>query len=389
MDNIWDTIDSVKTQLEDVLTSDNIRHLSCQELDKAIEVKQKLFSKSWQENDQERKEIKQRYLGLLENDELRVTAIFHWQDSNIYDKLSYDSIKNIIITIVNNNSTNTEFNMLWELICQNKIKLNREDVQKLSLSFIQHISSKATYANPSRSMVRYIPKEKMNKEEEWSDDEYDLNETKNKTSMTRKEEFWVNVLANTKDEEDINQYLLCLSLDADQRLRYFPVHKRVFTGELTGQIIEYYKTLKLSPVIKYRRNLDIILNNLIFNLHAFEDVFPGKVYCSNIAVEFPYMCYVYPTKIEVELYRPKSEDTNSKIWVDIGQEHILSKTLPYEKSYQTSESNYSTCTCTVNIKQNNLSKPVSYISIGQTLSSLANFECYKTIRVYGEAIIFI
>ena len=78
-----------------------------------------------------------------------------------------------------------------------------------------------------------------------------------------------------------------------------PVGVKVFDGELTSQVQGYYDGLKLSPVIRYRTNIGVIVDNHTYQFYRLRDLGPQYA-MESLHVEFPYMCYVYVDRVEVD-----------------------------------------------------------------------------------------
>lgn len=378
MDKINSSVTCLKQDIQSLIDNESLKHLSCRELDEIINIKHGLEKVSWQEKQQEQQDIKKRYLDLQPSDAERVKAIFYWQDCDIGSRLNFDDVKKVLVDIINNSQSHKDFDMFWDLIRNGKVKLSKQDVSDLNDTFINYVAKKDFYRNPSRNIIRYVQKHNMDKEEEWEDEEYDLESRKIKTYMTNKERFWIDVIASGKK---IDNVLVCLALDCDQRLRYLPIGITKFEGDLIPQISEYYQTIVLSPVIKYRRNVGVVLNNSINEFYEFDKVFnklENSVFCSHVTVEFPHMCYVYPSRLELYV---QNIDNKGKFYVECGQEYIL--TSFQEKKQVYSANNEKHEVIKLNVKD---IKPSTYVSIGHIPYNYFNI---ISVSIYGEAFVLV
>ena len=397
--------DEILNIIKTILTNTSkLKQLSCKELDDIINSKYMLQTPraTWIDIQTETLSIKQQYISSQDSDEQRIKAIFHWNDPSICTNVSLASLKSTIIQIINNGNKGIYY-MVWDMITKNKLEFSRDDIDTITPKFFEYVSEQSRYSTPLRDMQYFLPAPSTKDKEAYSsDDDAEHNDnSNNRTNMNAKEQFWVNVISNNNPQvhQKLNQYLICLALDADQRLRYMPQCKFSFTGELTQQIIKYYDSLTLSPLINCRRNLTVCLNNHTSSFHYFADVFNKQnqelsQYCDKIAVEFPHLCYVYPTRVEIDYvdslaFSCSSED-ETKLYIYSGQEYILTKTKPYKPSTPKDNTYKHNEVKTLNLKfkKEDSGKPCCYISIGSIKYANILYNM-SGIRVYGEAVIMV
>ncbi len=390
MDTLKTYLDKVKDHITETLACENtLAQLSLTDLDEFLKTKFLLETTQWDEQKKISKEIKERYLDLQKTDIDKLKAILHWKDAgNWMNKIDVNAYKPQVIESVNNAlaaevdtpcskyDTIEAYDMLWDLVKSNTIKLTPQEIDQLDIRFIEYIMSRSQYSNPFRITL---------KDENYTDDE----ECNPKAHMNPMERFWINLIASGRmDIKDTDAVLLCLGLDVDPRLRYMPQKVTIFEdGDLLSQITAHYDNAALSPMIKCRRNLGIIIENCNYNFHDYREYIKanGGSFSTNMfAIEMPYMCYIYVDRIEVDglsYYGSESKKTNG--YVDVGDEYIMNSFRPVnqQKDQMITLIPPELKTFTKKCKEN--TRPGYYTTISFGYSG---YVTVYAVRVYGKAI---
>lgn len=180
-----------------------------------------------------------------------------------------------------------------------------------------------------------------------------------------------------------NRWYQTVVMSSHKKLMLFPQNVRLFSGELLSQIESHYDTVKLSPLIEYRRQLGVILNNQTHQFYTYKDFNTMNYgYCYYLSIELPYMCYARVSHLEMDIVESDVEsDVYNKIEITNGKDYILrtfSKKL--EEKYKV-QLEYNTIT-----KKNNKDELCTYISV---YFGLMEYMRVRNLRVFGEAISFV
>jgi len=398
MDKIRNTLEQIKQDIAAVLESDEtLSQLSLTDLDDLLQNKYMLTTPKWDERKEDTKRIKDRYISLLKDEMDKLKALLHWKDTGYCcNNIDVNSYKGHVIEYINNTVLLDDenkwhnhvpaYNLAWQLVSDGKIKLTPDDVNKLDMRFIEYVMTRECYRNPFRVT--------MNKKHACDDGdveecEFDLdyNESDNKVHMTHRERFWVNVLASGRGDIDADKVLVCLGMDVDPRMRFMPQKVTVFEdGDLLPQIASHYKNAQLSPMIKWRRNLGILLENMQYQFHDYLEFMENGVFLTHMfTLELPYMCYAYVDHVEVDVsdFVWGEEDKKGVGYVEVGNEYILSAFKPFDK-HKTKITLTAQNINVVKKKCRENDVPGYYITISFGLMN--SYKTVNAVRMYGKAI---
>ena len=176
----------------------------------------------------------------------------------------------------------------------------------------------------------------------------------------------------------------------------------VFEGELITQLVEHYNARVLSPMIKWRRNVGILLENRPYEWYDYTEFMNGKspFMASKFSIEMPYMCYAYVDHIEVDIAdysrwdEPDPEaESKSVAYMSMGYDFIVKKfkkvvdkKLTCGAPALTGGAPALTCTKTktLSLKCKEPNKPGYYASV--SFGAFNYCTTITAIRVYGRAI---
>ena len=198
--------------------------------------------------------------------------------------------------------------------------------------------------------------------------------------------FFVNIIMENENIDIINKSLEGLVLHTNLKLNLFPSGRvQKFNGNLLPQIINYYNLNYISPLIKYRRSLGIIFENSSFNYYDYVSYLKannGIINADNISIEFPYLCYVYFEKLEIDFISKYYTTKEIKINTHSGYDYLLKPMRKIRKiSNENTIKNEDIITHT--LINSNKDDPCVYIKI--SLNNILSIDIYD-IRIYGEAI---
>lgn len=305
----------------------------------------------------------------LLDDDKKINAILLWKMNNYLP-----NNKEIVLKYINSSNPNY-FNSLWTSIKSNNIKLNRNDIKQINNEFINYCLNSTNKYNILNK------KNETDETNEYSDDYEEDNIKVNPIEM-----FFVNIIMENENIDIINKSLECLVVHTNLKLNLFPSGRvQKFNGNLLPQLINYYNLNYISPLIKYRRSLGIIFENSSFHYYdyvSYLEANNGIINADNISIEFPYLCYVYFEKLEID-FIPKYYTTKEiKINAHSGYDYLLKPMRKIQKiSNENTIKNKDIITHTViNLNKDD---PCVYIKI--SLNDIVGFDIYD-IRIYGEAI---
>jgi 23S rRNA U2552 (ribose-2'-O)-methylase RlmE/FtsJ len=378
MKELVSNIESLQNKFNTLFVdNDFIKNLSFEQIDEFITYKHLLTkTMTWQEKIDEKKKFKDHYINLLNTDEEKINAILFWKDSEWANKIELNNYIDYLITYITTKPSNAVYDIIWDFISSGKIVF--DDVSNIPLEFIKYNYNRNYYRNTQRIILSKVDDE---------ENDYDFNKVK----MQFKERFWINILASRNDI-DQNAIMICLSMDVNQRLKYFPFKVTKFEGELISQVTSYYNTVSISPIIKYRRNIGVILNNSPNEFYEYSKLIEhGPFYCTSIYIEMPYMCYLYVDYVEIDII---DNNESKNISLSIGDDYIIKEFREVEKNQtfddyiikefrkvekdQTFLNDFNTYKKECTDKQ-----PGYYLCI---TNHIFKYTTFKNIRIYGKAI---
>jgi hypothetical protein len=283
----------------------------------------------------------------------KLEALFIWNQAIYNRKIHLD--KSLLFKYLNDEKY---YYKLFEFIKSNIITFDKEDIKDINIEFIHYIIK-----NNDIQEYNYIIN---NNNEIYAN---------NNIKMTNVEKFLINSLMYYTDINITNELLLLLIQHTDIKLSYFPSGNiKKFSGDLLSNVIEYYNNHSLSILIKYRRNVSILMDDKSYNYYYFDDCMKNKnIFASDICIEFPYMCYGYISKIEIEC-----EKSTTNFYISNGYEYVFLDCIVVEKPDK-SNIEYNKTTL---IKENkDCNMPCSFIKI--------HFNKYThiyNVKLYGEVI---
>lgn len=191
----------------------------------------------------------------------------------------------------------------------------------------------------------------------------------------------------------------CYSYACHPKLMHFPMRFTQIRGELLSQVHDHYAVSSISPLITYRRNIEVVLDNKRYLHYKYCDCKKrmssscGGLTLHTMSVEFPYMCYVYVDHIEVDY---SSVNDISVSIVCNGSEYILSSTCALAPT-TCPDANTRDDYCNIDddsiltklVKNNSKKEPAVYCVV--TFGEMFDFRLAKVrdVRIYGTAISFI
>jgi hypothetical protein len=374
MESIRNNVERVKSDVSTLLESESdLSRLTLKELDEILSIEYSMHDYSWDEKRAYTQKIKDRYMNLL-TDEAQVDAILHWKDHTGWaTKIDIGVYKQRIIEHVNrvepvSHNRDPTYETAWSLIRDDNIVLTPKDICRLDTRFIKYAMSKRRMTDFRKSIAPA------------SDNEEDACD-RHKAYMTPVERFCVNFLMSVASVDDIDAALECLGHAAVQKKLFLPQKLTVFEdGDILPHIIQHYNDTRLSPMIRCRRNVGIIMENMPHQFYDFQSYSQAPFFASRFAIEFPYMCYVLVDRVEIDLIWSPFLDSNEAIncCVDTGDEYIMRMFGTPDKALEVDEAQVKTVskTCTTGAE-----KPCHYLTV--------SFNKYRTvvaIRVYGKAI---
>lgn len=399
MERINANIELIKKDVISIIDSDeSLSKLTLKELDEILNFKFMLYNTPWDKKKEETQSIKDKYISTLIDELAKIKAILYWNDSGgwikttdigVYKQHIVDYINNVVIGEDSKSicKSISEYDMAWKIIKDNGIVLTPSDIKTLNIQFLNYVMSRQRYSNPFRS---YIKPENCG----YDSDEDDI--SKKKTQMTTLEHFWINVLASKRDDINKDDVMICLGTDVDQRLRFMPNKVTIFEeGDILPQIVQHYKDSNISPMIKYRRNVGILLENKPYDFYNYSEYMASGPFLSTMfTIEFPYMCYVYVDKIEVDIrdgFNILIDSNDSNIskkekniisYMTVGSDNIQCS-FRSVKEDRTENNNYISNIKTLS-KICDDKKPGYYLTV--SFGWMTSYQKVVNIRVYGKAI---
>lgn len=342
---------------------DELSQLSYQEIIQLINYNKKINNCGYTENERIANNFIKQYLESKSISNEKKIEIILFNNNEVDDSfIDLNNYKNYILSILDKKN----YYKIIEYIKDEKLYLNYNDLEKINFDFIDTLITDAT-------MFKY----------KFIDDEGNI-------KMSKYESLFVNLLMlfynKIKDNKQVLHNLFkCYMKSCNPKLHHIPITCNIFEGELLNKIYDYYenKSSNISPIIKYRRNLEIIEDNNKLNHYNYNDYISEMnkrtfgMYARSITIEFPYMCYGYISDVEIDY----TNDKPTKIFfTNDGNEYILKSTFNIN-SYENNSDIVS------KIKTMKISKscsdPATFISISFGFIDMIYI---KGIRIYGKAI---
>jgi hypothetical protein len=198
----------------------------------------------------------------------------------------------------------------------------------------------------------------------------------------------------------IQQLLKLYTAWVDKRMNYLPLRIKKFDSgkdnggsDLLSSINSYYSTDAIvSPAIVCRRNILLLSGNEYAIRGSIERY---KTQCSktteSITIEMPYMCYIIPSSIEVQVDAFTRDENNpikaEQLSVTFGKEYLLLGDHDIREREQTTDRLTSRKKLCSVVKEVNCQLPCTYITI--TTPSDVAWLTWQSVRIYGQAICFV
>lgn len=440
-EHIVNTIDALKTTLNNIvegdgMTDEELAALTGDQVEAIIKHMNTLCSHDYHKRTKIEDDFKTRYLELplLQDTPKLIQTILSWGETdkwsneiNKYNSHIMKYLTNIStqqlsdssgleVGMVNSTDTSRIYRSIWLSIVKKTLFLNKEHVSLLvkeNPRFIEYVitSQIAKYnskkpVEPSKEQTAKKQISSQDSDNEYYDvDEYNYNYDghRKNINMSYVESFMVSLLMSTNKFDDdttqLQKIFTMYQIACHTKLQHFPMKVTRFSGEILAPILAHYSNPAnyISPIVKNRRTVGVVLDNKPYRYHKYEDVFKrsGKdtnLYTTSIAIEFPYMCYICVSHVELELnneIQHIASRQNINISVTVETDYVLVDFRKYTKEDKTDENTY-------NKKQSSIIKRVDCKNPNKTgvyvslyFSILGAFVDIKDIRIYGEAISFV
>jgi hypothetical protein len=404
---IIDKIDSIKTDISDILehhgfTDEELAQLTNDQIEALISHYNNYCSPNYQQLRDKSDALKTRYLELpiLQESDQLIETVLKWGKTMSFNNNINKYRSNIIkylLSLKDKGDSIRVYKTIWLTIIENKLFFNNTHVKDLveeNPEFIEYII---------KSNSTNIPKVKKKKTKEMNEDDTDDTDDdmccgNNNIEMTYAESFIVSLFLSTDKFDHHMQDLLTMYKNVcHPMLKHFPMKVTRFEGEILAPILAHYTNTIISPIVKYRRTVGVVLNNKPFEFYKYEDICKArdsstKLYTNSLSIEFPYMCYVSISHIEIETdseIRAVSFGENEKPRKQtacVESDYVLKPFKPFKgEQYQ-----YDTETNPPFIERiecTNPEKPGIYTSV--YFSLIGTFIYLRNIRIYGQAISFV
>jgi hypothetical protein len=340
--NVLAAYNDLNKLCNDVVTVD--KNMTTDDIDELISILIFFRKLSYQDIKTLRQKIRNEYTEMFPRDE-QIKMHMKWAMVNN----DYDDFRDIIIT---NLSDNSIYKNIMHAIEKDKLHFSIDDIKQMPNEFIDYCTKNFTDCK-----------------EIYDDDD----ETTPK--CTNAELFLVNCLL-VDNKTDILAKIGKVSMPC---LRVLPVKCIVFEGEdLLDQIYSYYKTKELSPLIGAKRNLVVLEGNKKNEAYDYAEnkntYFYSTEFCA-MTLEFPYLCYVYPKTVSLNVEVVKNVKLNAYTGIDVIQLQNLKPSLNGICK------NVEKQTCTITS-----AGPCTYIGFSIGFSSFAKVGCPQ---VSGRAVVLV
>lgn len=389
LEDIRMRIDELQSVLATAMSTQNgVQNMRCEDIETLIKYRRMYCELSWQEQVEEEQIMKKRYIDCeavpIEN---KIAAVLKWSTESTYtykadNLLMYkDKVIEYLMTLSDEEKV---YSNVLRMISEGGLKFDIEDITRLPPKFFEFVLRKRCYT--SCHVIKANAQKQSNADDECDD------MCKN-IKMSNLERLFINIICSDK-EACGEAFFIPYMVEADPRLRVMPTRKTILggsTSELVDSVNQHYAGAVVSPVIQYRRELGVIIDNNPNQFYKWSDVFSDcgcKGVCtSSITIEFPYMCYAYVDKVEVdvdECYGQREKETY--IMVLTGDEYIM---RPFRELRGKEPFKIATIKPKVitlkhdHIEKNDLCTHIM-ISFG-----LSQYQMVRNIRIYGKAVSFV
>jgi hypothetical protein len=407
---IIDKIDSIKTDISDILehqgfTDEELAQLTNDQIEALISHYNNYCSPNYQQLRDMSDALKTRYLELptLQESDQLIETVLKWGKTmsfnNNINKYRSNIIKYLLSLKGKGDSTRV-YKTIWLTIIENKLFFNNTHVKDLAAEnpeFIEYIiKSNSTNIPKAKKITKEITKDSDDTDYYTEDD--DMCCGNNNIEMTYAESFIVSLFLSTDKFDHHMQDLLTMYKNVcHPMLKHFPMKVTRFEGEILAPILAHYTNTIISPIVKYRHTVGIVLNNKPYEFYKYEDICKArnsstKLYTNSLSIEFPYMCYVSISHIEIETdseIRTVSFGENEKprkLTACVESDYVLKPFKPLKEEQHQCETETNPAFIE-RIECTNPEKPGIYTSV--YFSLIGTFIYLRNIRIYGQAISFV
>lgn len=286
--NILNTYNDLKKQCSEFINVENT--MTVAEVDQLIDILISVRKLNYEDGTKIRQSVRDDYSKLFSPSE-QYKMHLKWAMTT-----SYDDFKDVIIQ---NLSDKSIYNNIMHAIELDKLHFTISDIEQIPNEFII-----------------YCLRNFDNCREQYDDEE----EVPKAPKCTNPELFLVNCLSVCNEKSDI---LIKIGQVSMPCLRLMPVKYMVFEGEdLLDQIYSYYTTRELSPLLGAKRNLVILSGNCKNQAYDYADMKNTYIYSSQfcaMTLEFPYLCYVYPETVSLDVEVDKDIELKAFVGTDVIQ----------------------------------------------------------------------
>ena len=390
---VTQAFESLKQTLVDMvesngLTDDELSELNAKEIECLIEKRNVICNNfPYLQKQKIEDDFKKRYLNLthFDNNFRRVESILQWglnKDTSFVNNVQKykDHIVDFLSTLKEDDTD--VFKTIWDCIMQNKLLLNKSDVDRI-------ITNKKLF-------LSYCVSSSLCKPDNDDNDQPNI-------EMSAAESFLVSALMTMTDFDNDTKLIKKIFTKyrnvCHPKLQVFPMKITRFQGELIEQISNHYesKNVSISPIVNYKRTVGVVLNNKPSEYYRYRDVFTNDqvakhMIVKHIGIEFPYMCYIRVSHMEFDMCSECSEIMNNKtmslekLEAVVGRDYNVKMNEFYNYKGNNDVINENENVSVVNVKCTNPNTVGHYV---YTFFSLfGTYMQLRNIRVYGEAISF-
>ena len=361
--------------------------MSNETIDDMLELNRKLNTKGYPEDERIRGAFIEYYLSLdCIPDEKKLDMFM--SRSSVHKLGAYVDINNhkkyVISAIPKLDSCQQIINSLVE----GTLEFDFADLQELGASFAKKLARNLRVKTSTN-------REKQDKRSSISSDD-DFGDNGN-IKVSRMERLVVNCLTlfhEHLDADEIYNLFKMYVYASDSRLKHFPLGFTRLEGELISGISEHYNLAHphISPLIGTRRNIEVVFNNALYKHYTykgFKDFVSkyGSIAVSSIAIEFPYMCYAYVHRVEIDYVKVFPKEGAPALALDNrGNEYVLSNPLNH---IQDTEPLFTSSHVETVVVENADSYPAVYVVARNGNTWETKMMWVKDIRVYGTAVSFV
>lgn len=270
------------------------------------------------------------------------------------------------------------FETVFGLIKSEKISFNLDDVKLLVKDFFSYVGSHLINRPNKRTDTDFLQRSNV--------------------KVNSLESFFVNGIMGLDPSPDNSQIISGLIkglgwMGGTGDLEFAPSGRvKKFSGDLIHQIYPYYSENFLTPFVSARTNVGIVTNNTSCNFYPYVEYmnYAKKISCSELSIEFPHMCWVWPEYIEIEYIGSRSNLDNNKptITARPGYDYLLESFRSITSQLKSvSEPSYNSSLkqiYKIDFTQEEKSCPCVYIRI-----NIPNYEKILGIKVFGQALVLI